>query len=56
MDKLCGPGNVDAIATGYGVNSPGVECLWGQDFPHLCRPNLGPTHPPVQWVPGLSRV
>jgi hypothetical protein len=26
----------------------------GRDFPHLSRPNLGPTQSPVQWVPGLS--
>ena len=27
----------------------------GRDFPHLSIPAPGPTQPPVQWVPGLSR-
>jgi hypothetical protein len=27
----------------------------GRDFPHLSRPALRSTQPPVQWVPGLSR-
>ena len=25
----------------------------GQDFPHLSRPSLGPTQPPIQRVTGL---
>ena len=43
------------IATRYGLDGPGIESRWGPDFPHLSRPALGPTQPPVQWVPGLSR-
>jgi len=44
------------IATGYGLDGPGIDSLGGEgrDFPYLSRPTLGPTHHPVQWVPGLS--
>ena len=50
-----GPGSVFGIATGYGLDGPGIECRWGRDFPHLSRQLLGPTQPPVQWAPGLFR-
>jgi hypothetical protein len=42
------------IATPYGLDSPGIEFRWGRVFPHLSRPDLGHTQPPIQWVPGLS--
>ena len=52
---LNGPGCVVGIATAYRLDGTGIESRCGRDFPHLSRPALGPTQPPVQWVPGLSR-
>ena len=28
----CGPGSVVGIATGYGLDGPGIESRWGRDF------------------------
>ena len=55
--QVCNMGGPDnsVIITGYGLEGMGIESRWGRYFPHLSRPTLGPTQPPVQWVSGLSR-
>jgi hypothetical protein len=44
-----------AIAQSISLGGPGIESRWERDFPHPSRPTLGPTQPPIQWVPGLVR-
>jgi len=42
------------IATDYGLDGPGSN-PGGDEIFRMFRPALGPTQPPVKWVPGLSR-
>jgi hypothetical protein len=50
-----GPGCSVGIATGYGLDGPGIESQGRRDFWHLPRSVLGPTQLPVQRIPGLSQ-
>jgi hypothetical protein len=49
-----GQGSSVGIVTAYVLNGTEIESRWRRDFPHLSRPALRLTQPPVQWVPGLS--
>jgi hypothetical protein len=48
----CGPGSSVGIATDSGLDGPGSN-PGGDEIFSLSRPALGPTQPPIQWVPGL---
>ena len=51
---VCRPGSSVSIATDYGLDDPGSN-PGVDEILRLSRPALGPTQPPVKWVPGLSR-
>ena len=51
---MCGSGSSVGIVTDYGMDGPGLNPRADEIF-HPSRPALGPTQPPVQCVPGLSR-
>jgi hypothetical protein len=36
-----------SLATGYGMDGPGIKSWWGRDFLYPSRPALGPNQVPV---------
>jgi hypothetical protein len=50
----CRPGSSVSIVTDYGLDGSGSNLGGGEIF-RPSRPALGPTQPPVERVPSLSR-
>jgi len=50
----CGTGSSVGIATDYGLGGPGSN-PGGDEIFRPSNPTLGPTQPPVKWVPAPSR-
>jgi hypothetical protein len=53
--RTVGRDSAVSVATRYGLDGPGIDSLWGREFPQTSITALGPTQPPIRWVPGLSR-
>jgi hypothetical protein len=53
LHTIVGRDSVVGTVTRYGLDGPEIESRWGRDFSQPPRSALGPTQPPIQWVPGL---
>ena len=54
IKSMIGPGSSVGIATDYGLDGPGSN-PGGDEIFRPSRSAMGPTQPPLKWVPGLSR-
>jgi len=54
LTPICGPGSSVGITTELQAGRSGIQ-PGGDEIFRPSRPALGPTQPPVKWVPGLSR-
>jgi len=52
---VCGPGCVLGIATGYGLDGPGIESWWGRDFSAPVQTGPGAHPASCTMGTGLSR-
>jgi len=53
---LVGRDSALGTVTRCGLDGPGIEFRWDRTyFPPQSRSTLGPTQPPIQWIPGLFR-
>jgi len=55
LQEKDGPGSSVGITTGYWLDGPGSNPGEDEIF-RPSRPALGPTQPPVKWVPSLSQL
>ena len=53
LPEFYGPASSVGIASDYGLDGPGSN-PGGDEIFRPPRPTLGPTQPPIKWVPGLS--